>query len=190
MRLMLILSSLGPALAAVLPEAAAPRNFRVVGSSVLGTGCPYGTASVRVDPGNTAFEISLSDYIVKTGPNTMASDWRKNCKLTLNLSYDPGYSYANLLFAPHFSTLAADIKGYASIPPDTQGHCENTVDFTGAADQASYSLTIPGGRDGPFSLSARTDIVSWSPCGGSTAILNMNTQCWISPTQSPGIDTG
>lgn len=73
--------------------AAAPRNLRVVGASVLGSGCPYGTADVKADPSNTAFDIRLSDYVVRGGPNTMAADWRKNCKLTLNLEYDEGFQY-------------------------------------------------------------------------------------------------
>jgi hypothetical protein len=75
------------------PQAVAPRNLRVVGVSVLGSGCPYGSANVRAAASNTVFDIMLSDYVVKSGPNTMASDWRKNCKLTLNLQYDPGYQY-------------------------------------------------------------------------------------------------
>lgn len=75
------------------PQAVAPENLRVVGVSVLGSGCPRGSAYVRADASNTVFDIMLSDYVVKSGPNTMASDWRKNCKLTLNLQYDPGYQY-------------------------------------------------------------------------------------------------
>jgi hypothetical protein len=81
--------------AAVPLAAAAPQGLRVVGASVLGSGCPYGTADVHADPSNTAFEIRLSDYVVKTGPGTMASDWRKNCKLTLNLQYDAGFQYVH-----------------------------------------------------------------------------------------------
>lgn len=84
-------------LAARLAQGQAPRHFRVIGFSVLGSGCPYGSASVRADPSNTVFDIQLSQYIVQTGPNTMAADWRKNCKLTLNLDYEPGYQYVKQL---------------------------------------------------------------------------------------------
>jgi hypothetical protein len=76
-----------------LQAEATPQGLRVVGASVLGSGCPYGTADVRTDASNTAFEIRLSEYVVKTGPGTMAADWRKNCKLTLNLEYDAGFQY-------------------------------------------------------------------------------------------------
>ncbi|KAK4120708.1 hypothetical protein N657DRAFT_624883 [Parathielavia appendiculata] len=157
---------------------ATPRNLRVRDVSVLGTGCPYGSADVKVDPSNTALDIRLSEYVVRSGPNTMAADWRKNCKLTLNLEYDAGFQ---------FSTLSTSVKGFAYIPSGAQGQCQNTVDFTGSSSQANYGITLKGSYDGPFSLSANPDIVTWSPCGGSTAILNVNTQCWISPTEKKAI---
>ena len=29
--------------------------------------------------------------VIQTGPGTKAADWRKNCKLTLNLEFDEGF---------------------------------------------------------------------------------------------------
>jgi len=84
--------------AAVIAPRAAPRNFKVVGVSVIGTGCPYGSADVEANPSNTALEIQLSDYVVQTGANVSASEWRKNCKITLNLQYDTGFSYVIVFF--------------------------------------------------------------------------------------------
>ncbi|KAK3319400.1 hypothetical protein B0H66DRAFT_475892 [Apodospora peruviana] len=157
----------------VTRAAAAPKSLRVIGASVLGSGCPYGSAEVKADSSNTIFDIRLSEYVVESGPNTQAADWRKNCKLTLNLQYDEGYQ---------FTTLSTDMRGYAIIPSGVQGHCSNTVDFTGQRGEASYDLTLQGG-EGPFSLSSRADAQIWSACGGGTAIMNMNTQCWISPPE-------
>ncbi|KAK3896725.1 hypothetical protein C8A05DRAFT_20358 [Staphylotrichum tortipilum] len=157
--------------------AAVPRNVRVVGVSVLGSGCPHGTAEVKADASNTVFDIRLSDYVVQSGPNTMAADWRKNCKLTLNLQYDAGFQFA---------TLAADMSGYAVIPSGAKGQCSNTVDFTGSSSEANYDIALEGGA-GAFSLSANPDLVLWSPCGGSTAILNMNTQCSVSPPEKSAL---
>jgi hypothetical protein len=79
------------------------------------------------------------------------------------------------------------MAGFAYIPSGAHGQCQNTISFTGASSQASYGINLSDGRDGPFSLSANPDIVAWSPCGGSTAILNMNTQCWISPTEKQAL---
>jgi hypothetical protein len=99
--------------------AAAPQGLKVVGASVLGSGCPYGTADVHADPSNTAFEIRLSDYVVKTGPGTMASDWRKNCKLTLNLQYDAGFQYVHPCAKTGRPTFKADSVFHPGSPPST-----------------------------------------------------------------------
>ena len=88
--------------------AAAPRNLRVVGASVLGSGCPSGTAEVKADASNTVFDIRLSDFVARSGPNVMAADWRKNCKLTLNLEYDQGFQYVYLAHFPDSSSPNAD----------------------------------------------------------------------------------
>jgi hypothetical protein len=79
------------------------------------------------------------------------------------------------------------MSGFAQIPEGSRGTCTNTFDFTGASGQSSYALSLPGPREGAFTLSADPDVVSWSPCGGTTAIMNMNTQCNISPTQSAAL---
>ncbi|KAK4095745.1 hypothetical protein N658DRAFT_459879 [Parathielavia hyrcaniae] len=176
MRFTTLLSVISAGLGAAL---ATPRTLRVTGVSVLGSGCPYGSADVKVDASHTALDIRLSEFVVRSGPNTMAADWRKNCKLTLNLEYDAGFQ---------FSTLSTSVRGFAYIPSGAQGQCQNTIDFTGAVDsQAKYAVTLGGGHDGPFSLLANPDVVMWSPCGGSTAILDMNTQCWVSPTDKKAV---
>lgn len=79
------------------------------------------------------------------------------------------------------------MKGFAQIPAGSRGLCSNTFDFTGADGQSAYTLLLPGEREGPFSLEADPDVTSWSPCGGTTSIMNMNTQCYISPTRSQAL---
>jgi len=155
-----------------------PGDVKVIGVSLLGTGCPPNTADVQVDATKTLMEITFSEYIVQTGPGTKASEWRKNCKLTLNLAFSEGFQFA---------TLSTEMKGYAQIPKNTRGVCTNSFDFTGIQGQANYGLSLAGEREGPFTLKADPDVVSWSPCGGTTAIMNMNTQCSISPTQNQAL---
>lgn len=170
------------ALAAALPAEFSPNvvpsHVRVVGVSLLGSGCPAGSADVQIDATKSLMEITFSEYIIQTGPGTRASDWRKNCKLTLNMEFDEGFQ---------FSTLATDMKGFAQIPSGARGQCTNVFDFTGVQGQASYAIRLDGPREGAFDLKADPDIVSWSPCGGQTAIMNMNTQCNISPTQQQAL---
>jgi len=151
-----------------------------MGISLLGSGCPAKTADVQIDASRTLMEVTFSQYIIQTGPGTKAADWRKNCKLTVNLAFDEGWQFA---------TLATDMQGFAQLPANTRGVCSNTFDFTGTSlGQSSYSLVIEGPIEGPFSLKADPDAVKYSPCGKTTsAILNMNTQCNISPTQNQAL---
>jgi hypothetical protein len=84
-------ATLAASLPALLPPSTAPEHVRVVGISLLGSGCPAGSADVQIDATKTLLEITFSEYIVQTGPGTKASDWRKNCKLTMNMEFDAGF---------------------------------------------------------------------------------------------------
>jgi hypothetical protein len=79
------------------------------------------------------------------------------------------------------------MSGFAQIPKGSRGLCTNTFDFTGIQGQSYYSIALAGEREGPFTLKANPDVVSWSPCGGTAAIMNMNTQCNISPTREAAL---
>jgi hypothetical protein len=88
--------------------------------------------------------------------------------------------------------MATDMIGFAEIPSGAKGTCKNTFSFTGQTssggiDKVDFDLNLPGHYSGDFDLHADPGIFSWSPCDGSTAILNMNTQCSISPTSQPAL---
>ena len=68
-----------------------PRNVKIHGVSLLGTGCPKGSGDVQITADRTVFEVTFSEYQVQTGPGTKAVDWRKNCKLTINMEFDQGF---------------------------------------------------------------------------------------------------
>ncbi|KAK2591882.1 hypothetical protein QQS21_010434 [Conoideocrella luteorostrata] len=168
-------------LVAALPAEDKPRpsSVKVRGISLLGSGCPAGSADVQIDATGTLFEATFSKYEIQTGPGTKASDWRKNCKLTLNMEFDSGFQ---------FSILDTDMIGFAEIPAGARGQCTNTFSFTGnGAEHVDYTIKLPGQYSGNFDLESRAGIASWSKCGGSTAILNMNTACNLSPTHLPAL---
>lgn len=83
--------------------------------------------------------------------------------------------------------MATDMMGFAQIPEGSHGLCTNSFDFTGVTGQSYFSVKLDGEREGPFTLHADVDEASWSPCGGTTAIMNMNTQCNISPTKQAAL---
>ncbi|PWI65213.1 hypothetical protein PCL_07263 [Purpureocillium lilacinum] len=173
---------IGLAAAIPAPEPAPvskPSKVKIHGISLLGSGCPPGSADVQVDATGTLFEATFSSYEVQTGPGTKAIDWRKNCKLTLNMEFDQGFQ---------FSILDTDMIGFAEIPSGARGQCSNVFSFTGnPGNQVIYAINLNGKFSGNFDLHSNPGIESWSPCGGSTAILNMNTACNISPTHLPAL---
>lgn len=78
--------------------------------------------------------------------------------------------------------------GFAQIPEGASGQCTNTFSFTGTgAKHVDYAIKLPAKYSGNFDLRSRPSLISWSPCGGSTAILNMNTACNINPTNKPAL---
>ncbi|UNI17160.1 hypothetical protein JDV02_003536 [Purpureocillium takamizusanense] len=166
-------------LAAAAPAPDAPSKVAIRGVSLLGSGCPPGSADVQVDATGTLFEATFSQYAVQSGPGTAAIDWRKNCKLTLNMEFSSGFQ---------FSILDTNMIGFAEIPTGARGQCTNTFSFTGSPNtQVTYALDLPGHYQGNFNLRSNERLESWSPCSDSTAILNMNTACNLSPTHLPAL---
>lgn len=96
--LLLGVAAAAPSPQLIAPQLSEPSSVKVIGVSLLGTGCPAGTADVQVDSTGELFEATFSAYEVVTGPGTRASDWRKNCKLTMNLEFDLGYQYVSSLY--------------------------------------------------------------------------------------------
>lgn len=101
-------------LAAAAPGAsipsAAPSQVQIHGVSLLGSGCPAGSADVQVDATGTLFEATFSEYEVQTGPGTMATDWRKNCKLTMNMEFDSGFQYVEAFNENLYRGIFANCK--------------------------------------------------------------------------------
>ncbi|RCI12285.1 hypothetical protein L249_0490 [Ophiocordyceps polyrhachis-furcata BCC 54312] len=177
---MLFIAALAPLLGfALAAPQEGPKSVKVRGISLLGSGCPKGSADVQVDSSGSLFEATFSEYQVSTGPGTRAVDWRKNCKLTINMDFTPGYS---------FSIVETDTIGFAEIPAGARGQCVNTFSFTGQGNHhVDYKLDLKGKYSGNFDLQSRTGLESFSPCGGGSAILNLNTACAITPTNLPAL---
>ncbi|RDA94932.1 hypothetical protein CP533_0095 [Ophiocordyceps camponoti-saundersi (nom. inval.)] len=174
----LILSNVLLGLVAAVPQSGdlsgPPRRFTIKNVSLIGSGCPAGTAHVQVDNSGTIFEASFSQYQVQSGPNVQASDWRKNCKLSLNLDYDPGFQ---------FRLIGTDMSGYASIPNGIEGRCTNSFSFAGnSGDRIEYITTFRGPNSGRFDLQSSPGLSTWSSCGANGSILNLNTECELEPT--------
>ncbi|UNI23930.1 hypothetical protein JDV02_009720 [Purpureocillium takamizusanense] len=123
-----------------------PKFVKIKGVSLLGSGCPAGTADVQVDATGSLFEATFSEYEVQTGPGTQPIDWRRNCKLTLNMEFESGFQ---------FTIVETDMIGFAEIPVGVNGQCTNTFSFTGnGAEHVDYKIALKGHYSGRWITSA------------------------------------
>jgi hypothetical protein len=177
---MLLLSTLFVGLAAAVPFAnltPAIKDVKIISISATGTGCPSGSAQVTVDATGSIFDVAFDRYIVNTGPGQSASDSRKNCRVSINLQFPSGYQ---------FSIIESRFQGYASLPSDQTGTCRAAYTFSGDSSQeVVFQKDIRGTYEDNFELIAGVGVQSWSKCGGSTAILNVNSEIRITPVNSP-----
>ncbi|KAH6672905.1 hypothetical protein B0J14DRAFT_654627 [Halenospora varia] len=79
----------------------------------------------------------------------MASDWRKNCKLTINMEFDSGFQ---------FTILDTEMKGFREIPSAAEDECKNVFSFTGFSGSTTYTLSLPGPSRGNFNLKSSPGI--------------------------------
>ena len=91
MKLLASLVFLGLATATPIEAIApSPNEVKIVGISAIGSGCPVGHAFATVDSTGTIFDVAFDQYIVEVGPNSSASDARKNCRVSLNIEFPQG----------------------------------------------------------------------------------------------------
>ncbi|KAF4582120.1 secreted protein [Ophiocordyceps camponoti-floridani] len=165
---------LGLASAAPQPGDLSPNLFTIRDIGIIGSGCSQEHDQVYIDKSGTVFEVSFSDYGVESGPDVRAKEWRKNCKLSLNLEYSRGFQ---------FRLVGTNMAGYAAIPWGSSGQCVNSFSFAGnGADRIDYIVKFRGPLNGRFDLESTSGLSAWSSCGKSSSILNLNTACNIDQT--------
>ncbi len=166
------------ALGAASVAAAPSGKITVDVVSVLGSGCPAGTAKVNVAPDNTAFTVTYTDYTAAAGPGTSATDFRKNCQLGLRVNVPSGFTYA---------IAEADYRGYAYLERGATGLQRANYYFQGQSATATVSHLFSGYMDADWQTTDEVDVASlvFKPCGADVN-LNINTSLRVSTgTASP-----
>jgi len=190
MRLLLNLLLAGAAAAAVITPprsdtlgftAPAPGEIKIINVTAIGSGCPVGHAYVNVDATGTIFDVAFDEYIVSAGPGTSVSDSRKNCRISINLQFPSGYQ---------FSVIETRFTGYASLSEGQTGTCRAGYTFSGDNTQeVVFQKNILAPYEDNYNMLAGVGIESFSRCGGTTAILNVNSEIRITPISTPNRGT-
>jgi hypothetical protein len=135
--------------------------------TIMGSGCPTGTAALAVSPDNTAFTVSYSQYIAEIGSGVALSDSRKNCQLSLLVHVPAGFTYA---------IAQADYRGFAELASGATGTQQGNYYFMGDSATASSSHVFAGPMSGDWQATDQVATASlvFSKCG-VTRNLNVNS---------------
>ncbi|KAK4118999.1 hypothetical protein N657DRAFT_582523 [Parathielavia appendiculata] len=154
-----------------------PSDIKILNVTAIGSGCPAGHAYVNVDATRTVFDIAFDEYIVSAGPGTSVSDSRKNCRISINLQFPSGYQ---------FSVIETRFTGYASLSDGQTGTCRAGYTFAGDNRQeVVFQKNLVAPYEDNYNMIAGVGVESFSRCGGTTAILNVNSEIRITPISTP-----
>ncbi|KAK4151706.1 hypothetical protein C8A00DRAFT_35657 [Chaetomidium leptoderma] len=157
--------------------APSPGEIKIINVTAIGSGCPAGHAYVNVDATGTIFDVAFDQYIVSAGPGSTVSDSRKNCRISINLKFPSGYQ---------FSVIETRFTGYASLSSGQTGTCRAGYTFSGDNTQeVVFQKNILAPYEDNYNMLAGVGIESFSRCGGTTAILNVNSEIRITPISTP-----
>lgn len=139
-----------------------------------GSGClPSSGLKAKLDDFNKdglpdRFDVTFSNYIARSGPNTPVINQRRNCNLNVTLGFPKGWQY---------TITEARYGGLAGLPDGVRGVQQSTYQFPFVSEPATLEATL----DGPFrkrfqredQLASRDRV--WSPCALASP-LNLRTQ--------------
>jgi len=164
-----------------VPSASSPPDVKILKVAAIGTGCPVGHAQVTVDATRTIFDVAFDKYVVSVGPGSKIADGRKNCRVSIDLQFPQGYQ---------MSIIESRFIGYASLAAGQTGTCRAAYTFSGDPSQeVVFQKNLASPYEDNYSLLAGVGVESWSRCGASTAILNVNSEIRIAPLSTPNKGT-
>lgn len=148
-------------------QADVPDYVRVRNIHYAGTGCPAGSVAENISPDRQAFTVSFDQYIAAIGPGVAITEKRKNCQLTVDLDFPPGWS---------FTIFSVDYRGYVSLERNVQGSQQSKYYFQGQAATGTLVSQFNGPIDDDYQIRDELGLSAqvWSPCGAQRA-LNINS---------------
>ncbi|WNV84454.1 DUF4360 domain-containing protein [Umezawaea sp. Da 62-37] len=145
-----------------------PDHITIEVVTVLGSGCPTGTAAVAVSPDNKAFTVTYSDFLAQVGIGALPTDFRKNCQLNLRVNVPQGFTYG---------IAQADYRGFAHLEAGASGTERANYYFQGMSPTSykSHSYNGPMSDDWQATDSTEVAAIVYSPCG-ELRNFNINTE--------------
>lgn len=150
-----------------------PGQVQVDLKSVNGSGCKAGTTAAVMNPDNTAFTLTYSDFTAEAGPGVDAVKKRRNCQLGINVHVPQGFTVA---------ISRSDYRGYADLRDGATGTFRTSYYIQGESGTVHVDEDFYGPYQDNWQVSHETawvDLV-WGKCGRST-LFNVNQQLMVKP---------
>jgi hypothetical protein len=124
-----------------------------------GTGCPAGSASVSLSPGEDAISILFDQYTTEAGGATMRRVDRKNCSISVPVTIPQGYSV---------SVIQTDFRGFNLVPSGGSNRMDTEYFWAGMRGPR-YVRVFNGPQNADYTETNGVMAASliWSPCGAS-----------------------
>lgn len=159
----------GQAFGAGVAEADSPPSQVTLDvQTVNGSGCPAGTANVRMQPDNTGFKITYSAFTARDGGSATPTEFRKNCQVNLLVHIPQGFTFA---------VARADYQGRLRLAAGATALQRTNYYYQSTPDNNYVDHTFSGPYNGTWhtiDATAEQDLV-YSPCGEARS-LNINTE--------------
>ncbi|AGL17584.1 DUF4360 domain-containing protein [Actinoplanes sp. N902-109] len=146
--------------------------------TVNGSGCPAGTAAVTMQPDNTGFRITYSDFIARAGGSASPVDFRKNCQVNLLVHIPQGFTFA---------VARADYQGRARLADGATALERSNYYYQSSPDNNYADHYVYGAYSGTWHTVDATPVTElvYGPCG-ETRSLNVNTELRVDPGGATG----
>lgn len=145
---------------ATVSQAEAQSGLRLGEPSYGGTGCPAGSASVTLSPGQDAISILFDNFVAEAGNTTGRRLDRKACSISIPVQVPSGYSVA---------VFQTDYRGFNLIPAAGAYTQLDTEYFWAGIRGPKFSRRYSGPQADNYTQSngVIATALTWTPCGAS-----------------------
>lgn len=159
---------------ALKAASAEPLDVKIEQFTYAGSGCPGGSVGASISDDRDSLIVLFDSFIAKVPPGSFD---RKNCQLAVKLRFDPAWS---------FTIFRVDYRGFAALKAGAFGQEKSTYFFQGVppAGDASAQTTLYGPFLGDYARSDNLGLLLWSPCGGTSQTLVINSQVRVQGTEA------
>ncbi|OQW49226.1 MAG: hypothetical protein A4S09_03930 [Proteobacteria bacterium SG_bin7] len=143
-----------------------------------GSGCPVGSVSAVLSPGQEALSVIFDQYIAEAGISSNKTLDRKSCNVAIPVHIPQGLSVG---------IFKVDYRGFANVPAGALGQFNVEYFFAGARGPSVRTPFRNTQQDYLITHNLQTQAIVWTPCGADTN-LRINSSI-LAQTNRYGEDT-